>query len=296
MKHLKLLAPAKINLYLRVLRERPDRYHEIETIMQAVSLFDTLEIKENRGGDIKIATTHPALPTDRHNLVYQAVLVLTEYCKIKAGVTISIDKRIPIGAGLGGGSSDAAATLLGLNKLWNLGLSTNELVYLSARLGSDVAFFIKRGTALCQSRGEITFSIPIKKRFYYIIISPRRDNKHSIPLGVPTAEIYSKIKKKDLTENGKNAKMIISALESGNCEQMGMGLFNQFEKPVFELYPQIAYVYNALSRMGSCGVALSGTGSSLFVLCRDIKEQTSTAGYIKNKRLGGLFKVHNVFD
>ena len=143
MNRLKLLSPAKVNLFLEVLGKRPDGYHEIETVMQTVSLCDQLEFREIKTG-IKVTSHHPNLPDGPRNLIYQAAHLIKQRYQIRQGINIFIDKRIPIGAGLGGGSSNAATTLVGLNKLWKLGLPETELSCLAAQLGSDVPFFISR--------------------------------------------------------------------------------------------------------------------------------------------------------
>src|SRR5262249_22987411 len=153
-------APAKVNLFLEVLAKRPDGYHEIATLLVSITLFDTLEFKEEASGKILLQCDHPELGTGPENLICKAAELLRKHCKVASGARIRLKKRIPLAAGLAGGSSDAAATLAGLNELWQLGLSTTELAELGAKIGSDVAFFFAGGAAWCTGRGEIV--TPVK--------------------------------------------------------------------------------------------------------------------------------------
>src|SRR5437763_1060743 len=148
-------APAKVNLYLEVLAKRADLYHEIATLMVAVSLYDTLEFKEESSGAIQLHCDHPELTTGPENLIFRAAVLLQQRTGCRRGVHIRLTKRIPLAAGLAGGSTDAAATLAGLNELWQLGVGKTELASLGARLGSDVPFFFDTPAAWCTGRGEV---------------------------------------------------------------------------------------------------------------------------------------------
>lgn len=240
MVKLRIRAPAKINLFLEITGKRPDGYHEIETVMQAVSLYDRIEIKETSKDEIEIFSNHPVLCRDKTNLVFQAAALIKKRYAIKQGARFFIDKRIPIGAGLGGGSSDAAATILGLDKLWSLKLSPTELMVLAARLGSDVPFFINGGTSLCQGRGEIIFPLPFRKQCHYLIISPG--------IFIPSGKIYHNLKKEDLTKAGQSINIYIKSLLTGKMDQVGARLFNRLAPVIFRLYPQVEIIYDLLRK------------------------------------------------
>src|SRR4030067_2793368 len=150
---LKIAAPAKINLFLEILGKRPDGYHELETVMQEISLFDYLSMEES-DKDVLFSCSNPGLAAGEDNLVVKAVRLFQKESGISKGVKVFLDKKIPVGAGLGGGSSDAAATLAGLNKLWKTGYDETKMMSIAGKLGSDVAFFVLGKTALCKGRGE----------------------------------------------------------------------------------------------------------------------------------------------
>lgn len=297
MAGLNLLAPAKINLFLEVLGQRPNGYHAIETVMQTVSLYDRLAIKEIAKGGIEIFSNHSSVPLNKTNLVYQAAALIKQRYAIKQGVRIFINKRIPIGAGLGGGSSDAATTLMGLNKLWRLGLSHTELTILAGCLGSDVPFFIRGGTALCQGRGEIVFPIACKKKYYYLIILPDQvvsSTQCRIPLGIPTSKIYRNLKKSDLTKKVPNINIFINTLLAGEVKQLGIRLFNRLEQVVFRCYPQLRVLDKILEKTGFAGVVVSGSGSSMVGLSETPEEIDIIAKKTKSDQPGTVFKVHSL--
>lgn len=300
MANLRLLAPAKINLFLEILGKRSDGYHEIETVMQTVNLYDRLEIKETIQNGIKVISDHCSLPQNKTNLVYQAAALIKQYCVIKQGVRVFINKRIPIGAGLGGGSSDAATTLIGLNRLWHLGLAHNELTVLAARLGSDVPFFINGGTALCQGRGEIVFPIACKQKYHYLIILPEqsassaRYGQDKPPLVISTSVIYQNIKKRYLTKKPQNINIFISTLLRGSVKQLGHRLFNRLEQVVFRKYPQMRSLYKVLKQIGFAGVMVSGSGSSILGLGVTSGQIDRGVKKIRRNKLGRVFEVHSL--
>ena len=185
----KVLSYAKLNLYLEILNKRPDGYHNLETIFERVSLMDEIVIKKAPGNSLRIETDSPDIPKGSGNSVYQAAALLKKNFAISAGLVIKIKKRIPVGAGLGGGSSNAASTLLGLNYLWNLGLSAEELKDYASRIGSDAAFFVYNyPLATGRGRGErIELWSGLKKKLWHIIAVPK--------LNVSTARIYRDLDK-----------------------------------------------------------------------------------------------------
>jgi 4-diphosphocytidyl-2-C-methyl-D-erythritol kinase len=250
MEKIKLRANAKINLFLNVINKRKDGYHNIKTIFQEISLFDEIYIEEIKNG-IKIICDSAGIPTDKRNLVYKAADLIKKHSNIKKGVLIKIKKRIPIGAGLGGGSSDASAVLKGLNKLWHLNLSKKELIEIGKRIGADVPFFIEGGRCMAVGIGEILKSIPVKKNEWYVIVKPDFE--------ISTKYVYSQ-----LTKPGKNCKIT--------------QYYNKLEEVVVPLYPEIKEIKEKLLKYGAKISLMSGSGSCVF----GIVNRQNTGKKIKN--------------
>ncbi len=283
---IKIAAPAKINLFLEILGKRPDGYHEIETVMQEVSLCDYIYM-ENRDGGIEFTCSNPKLPAGEDNLVLKAVRFFQKESKIFRGVKIHLEKRIPVGAGLGGGSSDAVATLSGLNKMWHVGYDEKKLMSLAEKLGSDTSFFVSGNTAICRGRGEAVTPYPLHVKYNYIIIYPRFE--------VGTAAVYKNFKIV-LTKNLKDVSFFLQALSSGNPEKLGVSLHNRLEEVVFRLYPGIEKIKKTLATYGFCGVLLSGSGSALYGLCKGESDSEEIEKQIKMLDIGDVFVVTNDFN
>lgn len=276
-KTITLTAPAKINLFLEVLEKRPDGYHDLETVMQEIDLTDTLTLEGiNRG--IELTCTELGIPCDESNLAWKAVRIFQKETGIREGARIHLVKRIPVAAGLGGGSSDAAAVLKGLNTLWNTDLSTLRLTDMAAQLGSDVPFFINGGTALCKGRGEIVAPLEVKRRFSYIILYP--------DIKVSTADVYNNLKI-DLTIEKKDVSFLVSGLLSDGTNSSNLLLFNRLEETALELYPELRRYKSLLESYLKNRVLLSGSGSAFFGYCENrmeaenIKEELSKHGIEK---------------
>lgn len=288
MKKLFLRSPAKVNLFLEVLRKREDGYHNVETILETVNLFDDIILKERPArrspclvgrqvgtggeGEIRIESNLPELPLGKENLAYQAASLLKERLKIKGGVQIIIDKRIPLASGLGGGSSNAASVLLGLNRLWNLGLGYQELVGLAHEIGADVPFFLRGGRALGKGRGDELQPLPQNPTLYFILVSPDS--------GISTEWAYRNLKG-DLTKERRSIKMILSTLKSGNVGEIGNSLYNRLEEAVIPRHPLIGRIKERLLELGACGALMSGSGPSVFGLAEDEKRAEEIYGKIK---------------
>jgi len=282
---IKIAAPAKINLFLEILGKRQDGYHEIETVMQEVSLFDYIYM-ENYDKNVVFTCSNPKLSAGEDNLVIKAVRLLQNESKTYRGVKIHLDKRIPIGAGLGGGSSDAVATLVGLNKLWRIGYDEKQLMSLAGKLGSDTPFFVVGNTAICKGRGEIVTPYPINVSYNYIIIYPRFE--------VNTAMVYKNFKN-SLTKNLKDVNFFMREFISGNPNKLGAFLHNRLEDVVFKLYPDLEKIKKALSKFNFCGVLLSGSGSALYGLCKEEMDLKEIELKIKMLNIGDVFVVTNDF-
>lgn len=254
-------APAKINLFLEVLGKRPDGYHNIETVMQEITLYDEISFKLNN----KLSLKESGLPCGpkSDNLILKAAKILQEICGASPGAKIELKKKIPVGAGLGGGSSDAACTFMALNKLWGLNLPEKKLVELSLSIGSDIAFFFTGGTALCTGRGEKVRPLRCPGKMYYVLVCPQQK--------VSTGLIYKNLKKV-LTRKIKSAKLILKYLVKKNLQKIRENIFNRLAETVFVKYENLKNIHKKLSHMSGCDAALTGSGSGIFFVCDNKKE------------------------
>lgn len=250
---MQLFAPAKINLSFEIKDRRADGFHEIETLMTPISLADRLMIEATESkGAIDFSCDDPSLPAGEGNLVVRAVKLFREATKITGGIKIVLEKKIPHGAGLGGGSSDAATTLFGLNELFGAGLGTNDLLKLAEQLGSDVPFFMVRSAAICQGRGEIVTPTSLTTRFSLLLLKP--------DFGVPTSWAYGKWKESQQ----------LSGVDYAPQEFGGVRFVNDLERPVFEKFVMLGHLKTWLRRQPEVGAALmSGSGSTVFAALRE---------------------------
>lgn len=249
-------APAKINLTLDVLYKRPDNYHEVEMIMTTVDLSDRIGMESRADGLIKIISTNGFIPDDNRNLAYQAAQLIKDTYGVAHGVTISIEKEIPVAAGLAGGSSDAAATLKGLNELWELGLSIDTLAELGAKIGSDVSFCIYGGTALATGRGEKIQKLPAPPTCWVVLAKPK--------IGVSTAQVYGGLNIEGIEH--PNTKMMIQAIETNDYDLMCNSVGNVLESVTFNLHPEVVMIKEQMKRFGADAVLMSGSGPTVFGL------------------------------
>ena len=251
-------AYAKINLGLRVLRKRSDGYHDIETVFHQFDLYDELTFRLHEN-DIRITSNDPALPTDHSNLSFKAAQLLRDLTGVQEGVEIMIAKNIPMGAGLGGGSADAAATLTSLASLWNLELTPHEFDTLALSLGSDVPFFLQGGTAYATERGEKLQPLSLRLPYWIITVTP--------PVNVSTAAAYKNL---GLNEESKPLVGFHSVLQEHvhDAAALRKYLQNDFEPVVFNLYPEIKSLKEEMSSEGAEVVLMSGSGSSVFALTK----------------------------
>ena len=250
-------APAKINLMLDVLHKRPDGYHEVEMIMTMVDLADRLEMSALPRDTIIISSQAGYIPLDEKNLAFQAAKLIKERYNVRSGVYIHLDKKIPVAAGLAGGSSDAAATLRGLNRLWELGLPEEELKELGAELGSDVPFCVTGGTALATGRGEVLTPLVNPPQCWVVLAKP--------PINVSTAEVYGRLQAEQITDHPSAIRMR-EALERRSFTEVCQALGNVLEQVTLELHPEVAQLKEAMLRLGADGVLMSGSGPTVFGL------------------------------
>ena len=254
---MKIRANAKINLFLDVLGKRRDGYHNIKTVFQEISLSDDIFIEEIKGDadTIKVFCDDPSIPTDEKNLVHKATSLIKKLFGIKKGVEIKIRKRIPVGAGLGGGSSDAAAVLSGLNKLWDLKLSKKHLAKIGKKIGADVPFFIYGGRCLGEGIGDIITPLKFKKNQWYVLVMP--------PFGIQTKSVYSRLSSASLKAK-RSGKLAESQKIDTVCPQ-----FNVLESVVIPQYPEIKKIKNELVKNGAVFSLMSGSGSCVFGLVKN---------------------------
>ena len=250
-------APAKINLMLDVLRKREDGYHEVEMVMTMVDLADRLEMEELARDTIIISSQAGYIPLDEKNLAFQAARLIKERYDVRKGVYIHLDKKIPVAAGLAGGSSDASATLRGLNRLWGLNISDDQLQLLGAELGSDVPFCVTGGTAIATGRGEVLEHIPNPPQCWVILAKP--------PINVSTADVYGRLRANRIEKHPSLSNMR-RALEQQSFAEICNSLGNVLEDVTLPLHPEVQQIKDAMERLGADGVLMSGSGPTVFGL------------------------------
>lgn len=248
-------APAKVNLFLEVVRRRPDGYHDILTVFLKIGLYDTLHLQRVVSG-ITVVCDHPDVPADERNIVWQAARRLQQEIGTTQGVRIRITKRIPVGAGLGGGSSDAAALLRHLPRLWGAAIPEPMLVRMAAGLGADVPFFLLSATAAVgQGRGDILQPIDVRGHIWLVVVDPG--------IFVSTREVYQGLGE-CLTNRRNDVRILIHALKDADAAGLSPHLFNRLEQVVFERHPYIRTLKDTLAARGARAVLMSGSGSVVF--------------------------------
>ena len=257
---LNIRAAAKVNLGLEVLGKRADGYHELSTILMAVDLSDHLRL-ETAPKEISLRVPRGAVPEDQTNLAWRAALLLKEALGVERGVRITLRKTIPVAAGLGGGSSDAAALLAGLNRLWGLKKDVEFLRGLAVRLGMDVPFFLSGGTALATGRGEKLAPVRGAPTLTLVLVNP------NFPLS--TREVYQMVPE-SLRGDGSRIRELLEALRTGDLREVGKRLYNTLESVVEPRYPVIGEIKEALLGAGALGAALSGSGPTVFGIARSL--------------------------
>lgn len=255
-------SPCKVNLVLNILGKRPDGFHELESLMHPVPVCDRLRLARTPSG-ITLTCNEPSLPTDGRNLVYRAAARFLETAAIKQGVRIHLEKNLPLAAGLGGGSGNAATTLLGLNELFDQPLTPVQLNHLAAELGSDVPFFLQSGPALATGRGEIIQPLqPFQalRNAAILLIHPG--------FGIATAWAYQQLARFPAALNGQpgRAEALATRLATGTLSAAATGLYNSLEAPALEKYPLLALFQEFLRNEGAAATLMSGSGSTTFAL------------------------------
>jgi len=282
-------SPCKVNLVLNILGKRADGFHELETVMHPIAYYDHLTFKCNgsvrktgSGEPINLSCSDPSLPTDKSNLVYRAAQSFLQAAGIKDVVSIHLEKRIPMAAGLGGGSGNAAMTLLGLNELFGSPLGPKKLDGIAASLGSDIPFFLQDGPALATGRGDqikTLPSFPALKGTAFLLIHPG--------FGIATAWAYQQLARFPEVLNGRHgrAEQLIAALNhsaSGPGEACKL-LYNSLEAPALEKYPLLQLFQDFLRSNGAVGTLMSGSGSTTFAIAKDQATAEQLAEKLRSK-------------
>jgi 4-diphosphocytidyl-2-C-methyl-D-erythritol kinase len=272
-----ILSPAKINLFLEVVGRRPDGYHEVESVMQLVDLCDRVHLRRKLRG-IRVSVSGAELPPGRANLAYKAAALLTETASLRGGVHVHLEKRIPVAGGLGGGSSNAAAVLAGLNRLYGLGYPRESLLALAARLGSDVPFFFSDGLAVATGRGEVLTPLEPWPPQWLVLANP------GIPIS--TAWAYREASSK-LTEWDRRAT-IQPLIVGGGLTWPPVWAFNRLEAVVLPHRPEVEALKALLRDGGGSPVLMSGSGASVFAV---VPSAVSGQSLAARARAGGAFAV-----
>lgn len=261
MNDITITSPAKINLFFELLGKREDGYFQIETILQEIDLHDDILIKDRDGGDINVEVSPPLHIAKEDNIAYKAAkLIQQKSNRFNRGAEIFIKKRIPVGRGLGGGSSNAAGVLKGLNELWHLGFSLKDLADLGTKLGMDVPFFIYGGTCLGSERGEVITPLPNFSGVKILLFWP--------DFPISTAEVYKNIPP-DLTTKKRNVKLLIEYLKIKDFEGITKHLFNCLEDVAIKIHPPISGFKKRFDFLKTDKIVMSGSGSAFFTILPD---------------------------
>ncbi|MEJ7625185.1 MAG: 4-(cytidine 5'-diphospho)-2-C-methyl-D-erythritol kinase [Pyrinomonadaceae bacterium] len=275
---------AKINWTLRVLGRREDGFHEIFTVFQSVSLQDTLSFA--RSDEVTLTCDQAAIPVDGRNLISKAATVLSARFNINSGARIHLQKHIPSPGGLGGGSSNAAIALIGLSRLWDLDLSTDELSDIAAGIGSDVPFFISGGTAIGSGRGEIIEPVDDTAELFLLIVTPE--------IAVPTRDAFQNLNRPILTTEEQESILRDCREQALDLDLRQVALKNDFEKSVFVSHPEIGRAKETLLGLGARNAALSGTGASVFGIFDNIKTRQAAIKALDSESTWRKFAVATV--
>jgi len=294
MNPITLLSPAKINLTFEILGKRPDGYHEIKSIMQPVNLFDHIRIETAEGEGIFLQSRGINIPNDESNLAFKAAQSYLQKSKIRKKISISIEKAIPVGSGLGGGSSNAAAVLVGLNRLLNA-LDESQLLEISPDLGADVAFFINCQSAFVEGIGEKITILSDFPLFHYVVIYPKFE--------IPTGEVYEKWDNLQTEQKGEKMDIEFDGLNQLfiNSEEEPP-VFNDLERPALELYPVLRTYKQLMQTLEAKSVLISGSGSSVFSVFREEIPAKEVYNYLVSKSdidtflLKGISGWHRLAD
>lgn len=273
---MRLRAFAKINLGLDILRKREDGYHEVRMIMQTIQMYDVLGMKKVKKPGISLSVNYPYIPSDERNLVYKAAKLLMDEFQVKEGVDIRLEKFIPVAAGMAGGSSDAAAAMVGINHLFKLGLSEKDLMDRAVNIGADVPYCIMRGTALAEGIGEKLTRIAQVPDCYVLIGKPG--------IGVSTKTAYESLQL-DKIQSHPDIDGMIRDIENGNLLAMTDKMGNVFESGIIGKYPVIGEIKDLMEANGALKAMMSGSGPTVFGIFDDREKMEAAAAVLRQSNL-----------
>lgn len=288
MDKLDLKALGKVNLGLDVLGRRENGYHDVRMVMQTIYLYDQIRIEKKKEPGIRIFTNLYYLPVNENNLAYQAAEMLLKEFKVQEGVKITLDKHIPVAAGMAGGSANAAAVLYGMNRMFALGLSQKDLMERGVKLGADVPYCIMRGTVLAEGIGEELAPLPSMPRCFVLVAKP--------PVSVSTKLVYEKLDSHEI-EDHPDIDGIIEGLTGQDLAKVASCMGNVLEKVTIEEYPVIEEIKTVMKQEGALNAIMSGSGPTVFGLYEDKKKARNAAFRIKERQLARqtyVTSVHNV--
>lgn len=276
-----ILAPAKLNLHLEVLGKRPDGYHEIETLLVTISLADRLSFRRGEEETL-VACDDDSIGPMENNLVRRAIDLVREESGRDDPLAVELHKRIPAGAGLGGGSSDAASTILGLNQWWSLGWDRERMVELGARLGSDVPFFFYAPAAIARGRGERVTECSIGRPLDFVVVTPRER--------LSTADVFGQLR---FDGQRNSVEPIADALERGDVGEIAARLHNRLQEVSLGLCPPLSEIHLEAATWPCMGHLMTGSGSSYFALCESRSQAESLSRQIEQHGWGSVFVVRS---
>lgn len=287
MEKMELRALGKINLGLDVLGRRENGYHDVRMVMQTVYLYDliTLEKKEEPG--IELATNLSFLPVNENNLAYRAAKLLVDEFQIREGIRITLEKHIPVAAGMAGGSSNAAAVLYGMNRMFSLGLTEEQLMERGVTLGADVPYCILRGTVLAEGIGEILTPLPPLPRCYILLAKP--------PVNVSTKMVYEKLDSCQIPEH-PDIDGLMDGLKNQDLEKVASSMGNVLEEVTIEEYPVIDKIKQVMKENGALNAMMSGSGPTVFGIYRERAKARAAAARIREQKLAKQVYVTNVHN
>ena len=287
MDRLELKALGKINLGLDVLRRRENGYHDVRMVMQTVYLYDRIIMKKSKTPGIRLETNLYYLPVNENNLAYQAAQMLMDEFHMEEGVSIQLDKHIPVAAGMAGGSSNAAAVLFGMNRMFSLGLSQKELMERGVKLGADVPYCIMRGTVLAEGIGEILTPLSPMPKCYVLIAKPA--------ISVSTKMVYEKLDSHEI-EDHPDIDGILAGLKAGDLKKVAGSMGNVLERVTVDAYPVIDRIKKMMIKEGALNAMMSGSGPTVFGIFEEKATARKAADAIRDARLTKQVYVTNIHN
>ena len=284
---MRLRALAKINLGLDILGKREDGYHEVRMIMQTIQMYDVLEMNKKNIPGISLAVNYPFIPTDERNLVYKAAKLLMDEFQVEEGVSIHLDKFIPVAAGMAGGSSDAAAALVGINRLFRLGLTERDLMERAVNIGADVPYCVMRGTALAEGIGEKLTRIARMPQCYVLVGKPG--------INVSTKAAYESLKL-DQIQTHPDIDGMVRDIENSDLYSMVNKMGNVFEPGIIGKYPVIREIKDLMEEHGALKAMMSGSGPTVFGIFDDKKKMEEAAAVLRESRLAKTVFGTEIFN